>query len=125
MSMRPKVAARVRPAPTALSIALLAVAACDKPQASAPQAAATPAASAPPADDMRPMKEFWPNGQLKFFNEMRRGADGKWGKNGLGRAYYQNGTLEREGRYRDGVRVGVWTYYNPDGSLNRTENRGG
>lgn len=137
MSMRPKVAARVRPVLIVPAIAFSVLAACDRPPSSAPQAAAdvkppaaaptaaAPAASSAPADDVRPMKEFWPNGQLKFFNEMRRGADGKWGKNGIGRAYYQNGTLEREGSYRDGVRVGVWTYYNPDGSLNRTENRGG
>lgn len=106
------------------------LAGCDKPPApTAPagpataDAAAAPAASAP-KDEVKISKELWPNGKLKYSYEMRRGADGKWGRNGIGRAYYDTGTLEREGPYRDGVRVGQWKYYKPDGSLDRVEERG-
>lgn len=136
-----------RPAPFATArihalvvLCLAGLSACgERPSAPAPAPAPAPtagaptastqapaaAAAAPPADEVKIMKEFWPGGQLKFYNELRRGASGKWDKNGIGRAYYQNGTLEREGSYRDGVRIGIWTYYNADGSLSRTENRGG
>lgn len=113
--------------PLALTVFL---AGCDKPPApAAPVASATadkdaaPAASAP-KDEVKISKELWPNGKLKYSYEMRRGADGKWGRNGIGRAYYDTGTLEREGPYRDGVRVGQWRYYKPDGSLDRVEERG-
>jgi hypothetical protein len=87
-------------------------------------AAAPAAAAAAPADDVKIMKEYWPSGGVKFFNEMRRGAAGKWDKNGIGRAYYETGTLEREGMYRDGTRIGRWTYFNPDGTVQRVEERG-
>jgi MORN repeat variant len=103
---------------------------CDKPsaptQASSADPAATPSApaAAAPKDEVKISKELWPNGKLKYSYEMRRGADGKWGRNGIGRAYYDTGTLEREGPYRDGVRVGQWKYYKPDGTLDRTEDRG-
>jgi len=73
---------------------------------------------------MKVMKEFWPNGKLKYYNEMRRNAAGKWMKNGIGRAYYDHGVLEREGTYKDDVRVGQWKYYDQEGKLNRTEERG-
>ena len=55
---------------------------------------------------------------------MRRGANGKWDRNGLGRAYYSSGKLEREGQYKDGKRVGEWRYFSPEGEVTRTENRG-
>ncbi|MFM7134304.1 MAG: toxin-antitoxin system YwqK family antitoxin, partial [Planctomycetota bacterium] len=74
--------------------------------------------------EVKIMKEYWPSGGVKFFNEMRRGATGKWDKNGTGRAYYETGQLEREGMYRDGTRIGRWTYYNPDGTVQRVEERG-
>lgn len=112
-----------------LAVSVL-LAGCDKPPApTAPagpataDAVAAPAASAP-KDEVKISKELWPNGKLKYSYEMRRGADGKWGRNGIGRAYYDTGTLEREGPYRDGVRVGQWKYYKPDGSLDRVEERG-
>lgn len=109
-----------------VSIAALAALAsgCDGEKA-APTAATPPAQASPaPADEVKIMKENWPNGQPKFWNELRRTAAGKWDKNGLGRAYYETGALEREGMYKDGVRVGTWKYFNPDGSLLRTEERG-
>jgi antitoxin component YwqK of YwqJK toxin-antitoxin module len=77
-----------------------------------------------PADGTKVMKEFWPNGKLKYYNEMRRNAAGKWMKNGVGRAYYDHGVLEREGTYKDDVRVGQWKYYDQEGKLSRTEERG-
>lgn len=99
--------------------------AAPSPAPAAADASQAPAAAAKPADEMKIMKENWPNGKPKYWNEMRRNAAGKWDKNGLGRAYYDSGVLEREGMYKDGVRVGTWKYFNPDGSLLRTEERGG
>lgn len=72
------------------------------------------------------MKEYWDGTKIpKFVYEMRRGADGKWDRNGRAQAYYSSGKLEREGRYKDGKRVGLWTYYDPEGKVLRTEQRGG
>lgn len=79
---------------------------------------------APPKDEVKISKELWPNGKLKYSYELRRGADGKWGRNGIGRAFYDTGELEREGMYRDGVRVGEWKYFDPSGKVLRTEQRG-
>lgn len=85
-------------------------------------AAATDAA---PKGDVKIMKEYWEGTKnLKFWNEMRRDENGRWDRNGIGRAYYAGGKLEREGMYRNGKRVGVWTYYDIDGKVLRTENRG-
>ena len=81
-------------------------------------------AAAPPKDDVKIMKEFWETGKIKFYNEMRKGADGKWDRNGLGRAYFSSGLLEREGQYKNGKRIGVWIYFNPEGVETRRENRG-
>jgi hypothetical protein len=111
---------------------------CERPaqpaaeRAAAPAAPATPAAPAPPAvaaadqadPNLRVSKELWPNGNLKYSYEMRKGANGKWARNGVGRAYYESGPLEREGLYKDNVRVGKWTYYAPDGKTLRVEDRG-
>jgi hypothetical protein len=105
------------------------------PNASAPSApSATSASSASSATsetttsstaDVKIMKQFWEGTKnLKFWNEMRRDENGRWDRNGIGRAYYAGGMLEREGMYRNGKRVGVWTYYDVDGKVLRTENRG-
>ncbi len=82
------------------------------------------AAPSPPKDEVKIMKEFWDTKNLKFYNEMRRGADGKWDRNGLGRAFFSSGRLEREGQYKNGKRVGIWIYYDPEGNETRRENRG-
>jgi antitoxin component YwqK of YwqJK toxin-antitoxin module len=55
---------------------------------------------------------------------MRRNPDGKWARNGVGRAYYDHGVLQREGVYRNDMRVGDWKYYKPDGTLDYAEDRG-
>ncbi len=112
----------------ALAIALVLSACGENPKPAAmptavPTATATTAA-APPKDDVKIMKEFWETGKIKFYNEMRKGADGKWDRNGLGRAYFSSGLLEREGQYKDGKRIGVWIYFNPEGLETRRENRG-
>jgi len=78
----------------------------------------------PKKDDVKVAKENWPNGKLKFYNELRRNPDGKWARNGIGRAYYDHGVLEREGMYRNDVRVGEWKYFDQDGKLLRVEQRG-
>lgn len=106
-------------------------------QSSAPAPAPSSATTAPttPAnaltatavkDEVKIMKEYWEGTRiLKFSYEMRRGADGRWDRNGMSQAYYASGKLEREGLYKDGKRVGMWTYYDEQGKVTRTENRGG
>jgi hypothetical protein len=125
-------------APPLALLLSLAFASCERPaqpaaeRAAAPTAPATPAAPAPPAvaaadqadPNLRVSKELWPNGNLKYSYEMRKGANGKWARNGVGRAYYESGPLEREGLYKDNARVGKWTYYAPDGKVLRVEDRG-
>jgi len=69
-------------------------------------------------------KEFWPSGGVKYTFEMRRSSNGKWARNGIGRAYYEHGQLEREGVYKNNVRIGIWKYYDVDGKHIRTEDRG-
>ncbi len=118
------------PAPALALAMLLGLVGCGKPPANGPAAAdpgaAAPAAAstAPKADDVKIAKENWPNGKLKYFYELRRSPDGKWARNGVGRAYYDHGVLEREGTYKNNVRVGEWKYYDQDGKLLRTEDRG-
>jgi len=77
-------------------------------------------------DEVKIMKEYWEGTRiLKFSYEMRRGTEGRWDRNGMSQAYYASGKLEREGLYKDGKRVGMWTYYDEQGKVTRTENRGG
>ncbi|MFZ9881410.1 MAG: toxin-antitoxin system YwqK family antitoxin [Phycisphaerales bacterium] len=127
-SRRPFVRISLASAVASLGLAALG---CDGGKSAPPSAPAAADASQPsaaatkPADEVKIMKENWPNGKPKYWNEMRRNAAGKWDKNGLGRAYFDNGVLEREGMYKDGVRVGTWKYFNGVGSLLRTEERGG
>lgn len=101
-----------------------ATAAVDTNAVVPPQPPAATAASV--KDDVKIMKEFWEGTRiLKFCYEMRRSASGKWDRNGMSQAYYASGKLEREGPYKDGKRVGNWTYYDDAGNVLRTENRGG
>jgi len=73
-----------------------------------------------------PMREYWDStGKLKFEYEMRYGPNGKVARNGWSSAYYADGAIEREGAYLQNERIGTWTYYSNDGSVDRTENRGG
>ena len=108
----------------ALTIALGLSACGENPKPAAVPTATTTTTAAPPKDDVKIMKEFWETGKIKFYNEMRKGADGKWDRNGLGRAYFSSGLLEREGQYKNGKRIGVWIYFNPEGGETRRENRG-
>lgn len=99
------------------------------PPASAEPVPATPpaapaAATAPAKDKVKMSKEFWPSGGIKYTYEMRRSSNGKWARNGIGRAYYEHGQLEREGVYKNNVRIGIWKYYDVDGKHIRTEDRG-
>lgn len=127
-------AATPAPAPEAAAqapAATTATPAAAQPAASAPVSSA-PAAEAPkdpkvaeaPKDNVKMSKEYWPNGKLKYTYELRKSSNGKWAKNGIGRAYYDSGELEREGPYKNNIRVGKWTYFAPDGKVLRTEERG-
>jgi hypothetical protein len=85
-----------------------------------------------------PQLEYWAGTEvLKYSYEMRFDPPDEPGgrsglhRNGWARAYYLTGQLEREGAYRyvpalgRSERVGRWTYYTPEGSIDRTEDRGG
>jgi len=90
----------------------------------APPVPSAPAATPPPADDVKIMTEYWEGtNQIKFRYELRRGADGKYARNGFSQAFYMSGVVEREGNYRDNQRVGVWKYFDTQGKLLRTEDR--
>lgn len=94
------------------------------PTTEAPEAAPKAAVKDAPKDEVKMSKENWPNGKVKYSYEMRRSANGKWARNGIGRAYYESGELEREGMYKNNVRVGRWTFYTIDGKVDRYEDRG-
>jgi hypothetical protein len=84
-----------------------------------------PAAETPPSDEVKHWVEYWEGTKTpKYKYEMRKGADGRWARNGFAQAFYQNGVVEREGHYRNNKRVGIWTYFKPDGTILRTEDRG-
>ncbi len=87
-----------------------------------PTATETPVVAA--SDEMKIMSEKWENGKLKYWNEMRRDEKGKWQKNGLGRAFYFEGQMEREGMYKNGKRVGKWRYFDEHGKEIGGEDRG-
>jgi hypothetical protein len=114
------------PAPAAATPATASEAAAQVPAASAPAAEAPkdPKLAEAPKDNVKMSKEYWPNGKLKYTYELRKSSNGKWAKNGIGRAYYDSGELEREGPYKNNIRVGKWTYFAPDGKVLRTEERG-
>ena len=107
-------------------LALIHAGGCERPSSAPPQPAPQQPVDAKPAksDEVKIAKENWPNGKLKFYNELRRNAEGKWTRTGVGRAYYDHGVLEREGLYRNDERVGEWKYYDQNGKLLRVEQRG-
>ncbi|MAC18542.1 MAG: hypothetical protein CMJ23_02485 [Phycisphaerae bacterium] len=110
----------------------------------APAETETATSEAPPSGERRgyeipiPQIEYWDpeRSALKYTYEMRfdaPGADGRarLHRNGWARAYFGNGSLEREGSYQwipqreRSERVGRWTYYKADGTVDRIEQRGG
>lgn len=68
------------------------------------------------------------NGKLKSYVIAGPLRIGKYGKremgywNGTGRFYYENGKLEEEGEFYNGIKTGVWKYYDKSGKLTKTEN---
>lgn len=117
--------------------------ACDD----SPSVAPAPPTTNVVADDAAPRRgyeiaipsvEYWEDSTTpKYSYEMRfdppasPGAPPKLHRNGWARAYYRDGTLEREGAYRynatssQSERVGTWTYYTQSGDVLRVEERGG
>ncbi len=67
---------------------------------------------------------MWPSGHAKYEYQMKRGANGVYKRNGWFKAYYEDGTVEREGNYRDEKRVGVWHFYDATGKLTQTTDYG-
>lgn len=95
------------------------------PPPAPPAEPSQPAAETPAADEVKHWVEYWEGTKTpKFKYEMRKGANGRWARNGFAQAFYQTGAVEREGQYKDNKRVGIWTYFRPDGTVLRTEDRG-
>lgn len=115
-----------------LALPLLLAIGCNKEDSSSGNTTAEPAPQAEAAPGRKgyetpiPIREYWKEtGNLKFEYEYRYNADGSFARNGWSRAYYGSGPLEREGSYLNNERIGLWTYYEPDGNVSRTEDRGG
>lgn len=55
------------------------------------------------------------------FHKSREAAFGskfpEWSYTGPFKMFYPNGRIKMEGMYREGVKIGVWTEYNQDGSI--------
>lgn len=60
-------------------------------------------------------EEYWDNGNLKLTGEV---IDGK--RNGLWKSWYQDGTLQFEGKYKKNELVGECKYYCEHGYLEKT-----
>ena len=74
------------------------------------------------------MKGFYMHGKrdgewVSFFEDGKVQSEGyfKQGyRDGKGTVYYPNtGNKMYEGNYKDGVMVGIWKYYNTDGTFNK------
>ena len=61
-------------------------------------------------------KYYYPDGKIfaKISHLMGRPS-------GLNETFYEDGTLSLRGFSEEGKRVGVWTTYNPDGSIEKEE----
>lgn len=59
-----------------------------------------------------PVVDMFPNGRLQM-----KGAYKLMKKEGEFTTYYNNGNVESSGMFQDNVPVGVWKFYNPDGTL--------
>ena len=64
--------------------------------------------------DMKNIKVFYENGNLKFEQNLKD-------RKGKYRGYYPNGMLEVEGEVFQGDEIGLWKYYNEEGNLLKTE----
>jgi antitoxin component YwqK of YwqJK toxin-antitoxin module len=60
--------------------------------------------------------KYYPNGNPKASIEM----DGNV-RDGVYVEFYENGTASVKGKYKDGLKHGLWKYYNPDGSFKNKE----
>lgn len=60
------------------------------------------------------MVEHWPNGYSKTETTYRTSGRTREA-HGSFRSWHENGQLEAKGRFEGGRRVGVWTYFGPDG----------
>jgi antitoxin component YwqK of YwqJK toxin-antitoxin module len=67
----------------------------------------------PQATEVR--HEAWPNGNPRAEYAVEVGPDGE-SREGEFRSWYEDGTLESEGKYKDDRRTGRWTFHHPDGS---------
>lgn len=61
-------------------------------------------------------REAWPGGQPRAEYTVEVTADGE-SREGEFRSWYEDGTLESEGKYRDDRRSGQWTFHHPNGQI--------
>jgi antitoxin component YwqK of YwqJK toxin-antitoxin module len=61
--------------------------------------------------------QYYPNGQALGITPV--GKNGRFEGDAI--LFYENGTVESKGKYRDGFRFGVWKMYDEKGTLVKTE----
>jgi antitoxin component YwqK of YwqJK toxin-antitoxin module len=76
---------------------------------------------APPASlvEKRVDKDEFANGKVRFEREIARFSDESFVSDGFYHEFYPTGEKFVEGQYKDGHQVGTWTYYHPDGNVQR------
>jgi hypothetical protein len=62
-------------------------------------------------------KTYWDNGNIR--GEYSINAAGQL--DGIYKAYYESGMLKTEGKYKDGKKIGLWTYYDENGIETKKE----
>ena len=68
-----------------------------------------------------PWRSYWPNGKLESSRHYKKDVE-----HGQFRTFRVTGAKILEGRYEKGLKVGIWTKWDPDGLLLReTEYAGG
>lgn len=63
----------------------------------------------------RTFGDHYVTGELRMLRHARRAADGELVNHGTYTLYYQSGQQEMVGEYENGVRVGPWRWFYPDG----------
>jgi antitoxin component YwqK of YwqJK toxin-antitoxin module len=59
--------------------------------------------------------EYYTNGQIQFECELQSGV-----RQGECHRYFPDGKPQAEGRYEDGSMTGTWTFWNEDGTPDRS-----
>lgn len=64
------------------------------------------------------MVEHWENGYTKTETTYRANGRARQA-HGPFRSWHKNGQLQSKGRFKNGIKVGNWSYYGPEGQLDQ------